>query len=80
MQLDLLLLLSLHHIMHCRKINKQIIREKLSQKGIELKFIKKINNNNNKITYPLMLVRPYVVFNPTTPQREEGIRTEPGIY
>lgn len=27
-----------------------------------------------------MLVRPYVVFNPTTPQREEGIRIEPAIF
>ena len=27
--------------------------------------------------YPSMSTRAYVVFNPTTPQREESIRTEP---
>ena len=29
--------------------------------------------------YPFISVRPYVVFNPTTPQREEGMRTEPAF-
>lgn len=30
-------------------------------------------------TYPVRSVRPNVVFKPTTPQREAGIRTEPGL-
>lgn len=31
------------------------------------------------ILYPFASVRPCVVFNPTTPQREEGMRTEPTL-
>lgn len=37
------------------------------------------NSSQNTKAYPLMSVRPYVVFNPTTPQREEGIRIEPEL-
>lgn len=29
--------------------------------------------------YPPISLRPIVVFKPTTPQREEGIRTEPAL-
>lgn len=34
---------------------------------------------SKKGTNPAISVRPYVDFKPTTPQREEGIRTEPVV-
>lgn len=37
------------------------------------------NNSHISRAYPFMSVRPYVDFKPTTPQREEGIRTDPVV-
>lgn len=59
----------------------QVIMIHLQKKNAAQKALVKFDlQPNSERAYPPISLRPIVVFKPTTPQREEGIRTEPALY
>jgi len=62
------------------KSAKKKIKNFLEEQILHLKELVMIDPSHSTRNYPSMLVLPYVLFNPTTPQREEGIRIEPAVF